>query len=126
MTSRWDSWVTLTWPFPVWWARVIPPTARVPKTIANTLRRMTRPPLEPRRFRHSATRTLGVGRFVTGRAFLSRRPPPGTRLEAPGVTLDGVTRGRRPPRERDVFGQPRVRSSRPANTQAAHRHGKRD
>src|SRR5262245_46018429 len=32
MMSLWESWVTLTWPIPVGWARVIPPTPMLAKT----------------------------------------------------------------------------------------------
>ena len=42
MMSRWDSWVTFTWPFPVCWARVIPPTPMTVQTArARNVRYMT-------------------------------------------------------------------------------------
>src|SRR4029077_11947408 len=56
--SFWESVFTPPLPCSACCARVIPPTARVPKTIANRVHRMSRPPIEPSCVRHSATRTL--------------------------------------------------------------------
>src|SRR5262245_47719987 len=85
--SFWESVFTPPLPCPSCWARVIPPTARVPKTIANTLRRMIRPPLELT-FSPLGNKDVGVGRFVTGptripnRSGRSESPVPGSRLSS--------------------------------------------
>src|SRR5262245_37217305 len=80
MMSFWESVFTPPLPCSPCWARGIPPTARVPKTIANRVHLMTRPPIETKVFSSLGNKDVWLGSFPvraarrrTGHAVQLRR-----------------------------------------------------